>query len=327
MTASPDDARHLTFTTLDQLWSSGAPMMLPIEGDPPCRLRLDPRNGLITLITAYEKPEPEVANLLNVGFDAVSSGEEDLAELTVRIAGNVHGAYGLLATIADQLQVQKLPLAVAVAAGVARHREVLAGRGALTTEKEVGLFGELLFLEFLIPVMGAGPAIAAWQGPLSEEHDFTLGSVDVEVKTTSGDGRRHVIHGMDQLVAVRGVPLSLLSIQLTRSAPDWGRTLPQLIAQIRSLAGGHQVAVDAKLDTFGWRTADADLYPTSWVLRNEPRAYAVRGDFPLMTPDVVGPVIPSFGLISDVSYRLDLTHLEYDSLPYPLADFAEAKEN
>lgn len=325
--AAPDDARHLTFTTLDELWNNGAPMVLPIKGEPGCRLQLDPKNGLITLVTAYDTPEPDVAKLKNVDFNAVVLDEDEFAELTVRVEGNVHSAYGLLATIADELQIEKLPLAVAVAAGVARHRNVLAGRGALTTEKEVGLFGELLFLEFLIHQIGAGPAVAAWQGPLSEEHDFTFDVVHVEVKTTSGERRRHVINGLSQLVPLRGVPLSLLSIQLTRSSPEGGRTLPQIVAQLRSIAGGHQVAVETMLTAFGWQNEDADLYSTFWALRSQPRIYAVTGDFPAMTPDLVGPVVPNFGLLSEVSYKVDLTDLAYDAPPDPIGGFVEAKEN
>jgi hypothetical protein len=327
MTVSPEDARHLTFVTLDALWKHGAPIEIPIKGEPACRLQLDPKSGLITLVTRYETPEPDVARLKNVGFNAISSGDEDLAELTVRVEGNVHGAYGLLATIADELQIEKMPLAAAVAAGVARHRTVFASRGALTTEMEVGIFGELLFLEFLIHQIGAGPAIATWQGPLSEEHDFTFDTVHIEVKTTSGERRRHVIHGLDQLVPLRAVPLSLLSIQLTRSSPEGGRTLPQIVANVRTTAGGHQVAVDAMLATFGWRSEDADLYATFWALRSQPRAYGVRGDFPAMTPERVGPVVPNFGLVSEVSYRVDLTELDYDSLPDPIGGFVESKEN
>src|SRR5206468_1338296 len=93
MTVSPDDARHLTFVTLDALWKHGAPIEIPIKGEPACRLQLDPKSGLITLVTRYETPEPDVARLKNVGFNAISSGDEDLAELTVRVEGNVHGAY------------------------------------------------------------------------------------------------------------------------------------------------------------------------------------------------------------------------------------------
>ena len=327
MAASPDDARHLTFATLDELWNNGAPMVLPVKGDPSCRLQLDPKHGLITLVTAYDTPEPDVAKLKNVGFNPVIDGDTELAELTVRVEGNAHGAYGLLATIADELQIAKLPLAAAVAAGVARHRNVFASRGALTTEKEVGLFGELLFLEFLLQQIGAGPAVTTWQGPFSEEHDFTFDAVHVEVKTTSSERRKHVINGLDQLVPLRGVPLSVLSIQLTRSSPGGGRTLPQIVAQVRTIAGGYQVAVDSMLTAFGWENEDADLYSTFWVLRSQPRAYAVTGSFPAMTPDLVGPVVPNFGLLSDVSYKVDLTDLDHDSLPDPIGGFVESKEN
>jgi hypothetical protein len=327
MTASPSDARHLTFTTLDELWNNDAPLEIPIKGDPACWLQLDPKNGLVTLVTAYETPEPDVAKLKNIRFNAVSAGDDDLAKLTVEVEGNVHGAYGLLATIADELQIEKLPLAAAVAAAVARHRSVLESRGALTTEKEVGLFGELLFLEFLIGRVGAGPAVTTWQGPVSEEHDFTFDVVHIEVKTTSGERRKHLINGLNQLVPLRGVPLSLLSIQLTRSSPTGGRTLPQIVYHVRTIAGGHQVTVDAMLTTLGWRSEDADLYTTFWALRSEPRAYAVRGAFPAMTPELVAPAVPNFVLLSDVSYKVDLTNLNHDSLPESIGGFVESEEN
>lgn len=327
MTISPDDARHLTFTTLDELWDNGAPMVLPVRGEPMCRLQLDPKNGLITLVTAYETPEPDVAKLKNVVFNAVTSGDDEFAELTVHVEGSVHGAYGLLATVADELQVDKMPLAAAVAAGVARHRNVIASRGAMTTEQEVGLFGELLFLEYLIQQLGAGPAVAAWQGPLSEEHDFTFHSCHIEVKTTSSERRRHVIHGLDQLVPRRGVPLNLLSIQLTRTSPDGGRTLPQVVAGLRRISGGYRTTIDTMLAALGWQDTDADLYQTFWTLRSQPRAYGVKDEFPAMTPDRVTPVVPNFALISDVSYRVDLTDLTYDQLPDPIRGFVDSEED
>ncbi|OBK39029.1 hypothetical protein A5659_13355 [Mycobacterium sp. 1165196.3] len=302
-------------------------MVLPIKGDPTCRLQLDPKNSLITLVAPYAIPEPDVAKLKNIHFKAVVEGDTELAELTVRVQGNAHGAYGLLATIADELQLEKLPLAAAVAAAVARHRNVLASRGGLTTEKEVGLFGELLLLEFLIHEIGAGPAIAAWQGPFSEEHDFAFDAVHIEVKTTTSERRKHMINGLAQLVPLRNVPLSLLSIQLTRSSPDVGRTLPQIVAQVRTTAGGYQVAIDESLDALGWQDEDADLYLTFWVLRSEPRAYEVTADFPAMTPALLAPVVPNFGLLSEVSYKVDVTDLDHERLPDPIGGFVDFQEN
>jgi hypothetical protein len=325
MSESADDARRLTFTTLDTLWGAGNPIVLPVQGDPICRLLLDPKNGLVTLVTSYQIPEPDLSKLKNVSFRAVSDSVADLAEITVRVEGNAHGAYGLLATIADELQIAKTPLALAVATGVARHRDILAARGALSTEQEVGLYGELLFLEHLVDAIGAARAVSSWQGPLSEEHDYVFAGVHLEVKTTSAERRRHVIHGLSQLVPLRGVPLCLLSIQLTRSSQEAGRTLPALVAHVRRLAGGHVVPIDQRLEALGWDEEDADLYPTFWTLRTQPRAYFVKGHFPAMTAELIEPVVPNFGLLSEVSYRVDLTDLDHDNVPDPVAGFAETR--
>jgi hypothetical protein len=327
MSELAQDPRHLSLATLDALWDNAAPMVLPIQGTPPCRLQLDPKNRQMSLLVPYATPEPDVAKLKNVRFSALASGDEELAELTVVVDGEVHAAYGLLATIADQLQLHGMPLAAAVAAAVTRHRNVLASRGSMTTEQEVGLLGELLFLEFLIRQVGPGAATSAWQGPFSEEHDFTFDYQHIEVKTTSTERRKHVIHGLDQLVPLKDVPLSVLSVQLTRSSPLGGRSLPQVIADVRRSAGGHQVAIDAMLNSSNWQDEDADLYTSFWSLRSTPRAYNVTQHFPAMTPDKVATVVPNFTLVTDVTYKIDLTDLAPDSLPEPLAGFTETKDS
>ncbi len=326
MATSLYDARHLTLATIDELWHAGAAMVLPIRGEPACQLQLDPKNGLIALVTAYDTPEPDVSKFTNIGFTAVSADHSELAELTVRVEGRVHGAYGLLATIADEIQIEKAPLAAAVAVSLARHRNVFESRCSMTNEKEIGLLGELLFLEFLVHRIGPSPAVSSWQGPLSGEHDFTFDFGHVEVKTTTSERRWHVVHGLGQLVPLLGVPLSVLSIQLTRTAANGGRTLSQVVAQIRQIAGGHRVALDATLASFGWQDDDADLYPSHWALRSRPRAYDVKDEFPALTPDLVGHVVPNFALLSDVSYRVDLTDLHHGALPDPIVGFVESQE-
>lgn len=81
------------------------------------------------------------------------------------------------------------------------------------------------------------------------------------------------------------------------------------------------------LTSFGWHDDDADLHSTFWALRSQPRAYDVKGDFPAMTPDLVGPIVPNFALVSEVSYRVDLTELHHDALPEPIGGFVESKES
>ncbi|GAA3709804.1 hypothetical protein GCM10022238_25990 [Gordonia hankookensis] len=324
---TPQDGRHLTMATLESLWSNEAPIEIPIAGEPPCSLQLNARNHVITLVTTYQRPEPDTARLMNLSFDAWTVDNDELAAISVNVEGNIHGAYGLLATIADEIQVNHAPLAVAVDTAVTRHRDVVAARGALDVNREIGLFGELLFLDFLIHAIGAGPAVDAWMGPISEEHDFVFDDVHIEVKTTSTERRRHVINGLGQLVPVGDTALSLLSVQLTRVTATAGRTLPQLVAAVRTAAGGHAVALDHRLESSGWLDEDAELYPTSWRLRTVPMAFPVGVDFPALTPDAVARVVPNSALVVDVSYMVDLTTLPSCSLPERLNGFVTKEES
>ncbi len=55
--------------------------------------------------------------------------------------------------------------------------------GILSPEDEIGLFGELLFLQELIQTgLPLDIAIRSWRGPSGDVHDFSLGSGAVEVK-------------------------------------------------------------------------------------------------------------------------------------------------
>jgi len=300
--------------------------MLPIAGTPACRLDMYPANGTIKLITEYAPPEPDVAMWHNIRFEPVASDEGDLAELTVVVEGNVHGAYGLLASVADQLQLVGDPLAAAVATAVAKHRNLFAGKSGLSPEKEVGLFGELLVLEYLIGQLGPGPAVESWQGPLSEEHDFVFGYVHLEIKTTSGEQRRHMIHGLTQLVPLRDISLSLISIQLTRTHHEGGLTLGQMVSGVRAKAGGHRPTVDARLEALGWNDVDLDLYTTFWCMRNQPRAFSVDETFPALIASRLAPVVPNFEVVSDISYRVDLTNFDPHALPGVLAGLVSVDE-
>lgn len=321
-----EDARHYSLGNVDAFWSAGNPMVLPISGSPKCTLDIHPANGTLTLTTPFTPPEPDVAKWSNIIFQPVTTEEGDLGELTVFVEDNLHGVYGLLTSIADQLQLEQEPLAAAVVSEIEKHRSMFAGTAGLSQEKEVGLFGELLVLEYLIKNIGAGPAVASWQGALSEEHDFVFAEVHLEIKTTSSEQRRHMMHGFTQLVPLQDVPLSLVSIQLTKSSPDGGRTLSQLVSQIRAKAGGYRPAVDEALHAIGWRINEFQLYTIFWTKRNEPRAYDIDDRFPALTLERLNQAISNIDLVSDLSYRVDVTHFENHTLPGALAGLVESPE-
>lgn len=321
-----NDARHYSLANVDVFWGAENPVVLPIAGTPECTLDIHPGNGTLTLITPFLPPEPDIAKWRNISFKAVASETAKLGKITVHVEDNLHGAYGLLTSIADRIQLEREPLAAAVANAIQKHRRMFAGKAGLSQDQEVGLFGELLVLEYLIESIGAGPAIRAWQGPLSEEHDFVFSDVHLEIKTTLSERRRHMMHGFTQLVPLRGVPLSLISIQMTRSNDEGGRTLSQLVSQIRHQTGGHRPKADDALEQAGWNDVDAELYTTYWAKRNRPRAYAVDDRFPALTLDRLAQVVPNINFVSDLSYRVDVTHFQNHIPPGPLADLVDAIE-
>lgn len=329
MTAGwPSDARHLAPDTLNLLWSAGAPMVIPVGGSPWVRLGLDPVAGRLTLTTPHTRPETDTARLTHIDYQAVVSDEGDVGELTVTVPeGGLHGAYGLLTTIIDEIQLTGRTLARALAIALERHQDVLSTRGALTTEAEVGLFGELLLLDHSIRIHGAVEAVSSWQGPLGEEHDFTLPGTYLEVKTTVGEARRHVIHGLGQLVpSTDGPPLHLVSVQVTRTNHHDGQTLPGIVAALRASAAAAASDLEERLAGAGWRDEDADLYTTAWTLRSRPRAYLVDDSFPALTPQRVSAVVPNSHLVSGVVYQVDVTPLPHTPLP-ALPGLVEDKEH
>ena len=317
MTTSPDDARHLTFTTLDELWNNGAPMALPIKGEPACRLQLDPKHGLITLVTAYDTPEPDVAKLKNVGFSRRLGGRRRARR--THCPSRRQRARRLRAARNNRRRApdRKHAARRCRCCGVARHRNVFAARGAMTTEKEVGLLGELLFLEFLIHpdrrrscrVCMARPAVRGAR--LHLRHDPYRGEDDEQRTPSARDSRTQPAGAAERRAAES--PFDAAHPEL---APSGGRTLPKLVAQSAQISGGHQVAIDAMLTAFGWQDDDADFTRRSGRCVPQPRAYGVKDDFPAMTP-IGSPVVPNFALLSDVSYRVDLTDLNHDALPDP----------
>jgi hypothetical protein len=89
---------------------------------------------------------------------------------------------------------------------IAPYLKLVLERRLLSTEQQVGLTGEMIFLQELLTAASAlGVAIQAvldrWTGWDSASRDFKGGAVAVEVKTTGTELRQHWVHPMYQLLA------------------------------------------------------------------------------------------------------------------------------
>lgn len=299
--------RHLTTAGLQEHWDSGVPVAIPIAGTPALRLRIDPAQGRLTLRAPLRpEVEPPVNTLAHVAVDVRIEGTQRYLEISTTDERLVVDGHAMLMAVADRIQLDGIEPIEALEKTLATWESILASRVRLTLQAEVGLFGELLVVNTLLETATAG--VSAWRGGLSEEHDFGFADADVETKTTTGEQRRHWIHGLRQLVPTGETPLWLLSLQLTRAGEGKGRRLPELIDDVRArVAGAERARLDENLTAAGWSEDQRDLVTDRWRLRTRALAFRVAGDFPRLTPDLLGAASIDVAPLRQVAYEIELT--------------------
>lgn len=209
-------------------------------------------------------------------------------------------------------------LETGVAAGTAfeaslmRWRALLQTSTLLTDERQLGLVGELWMLERLISAFG-WTVLDAWVGPAAQSHDFRLGDVEFEVKTTSGARRVHMINGLDQLTPTAGCALYLVSLRFV-DAGSGGETLAETIDRILTAAEavpGARPAILSKLTDLGYHSADALHYSRRRRVADAARLVAVEDGCPRLTSAAMATLPSGFAanLIGDVRYKVDLEGL------------------
>lgn len=157
-------------------------------------------------------------------------------------------------------------------------------RGRLSEEDELGLFGELCFLEVLLD-NGIEKAIEFWKGPEKKAKDYALPHCCVEIKTSIGSASEFKVHisSLEQLDDSDCERLFLVCIRTIVSQN--GKTLPTKIDVIRSkLANNQQVLNDfeMKLLKSGYSDSQESLYLKGFEC-NEMLVYPVDNNFPCLT--------------------------------------------
>jgi Putative PD-(D/E)XK family member, (DUF4420) len=315
---APVSERHLSLDGLDKFLRSGVPILHPIAGQPVVSLFIDPaipEMGLRVYNPTGERLSP--TNLRHVLTRAIHHNARLCLEVVITAPELFRDAYPLLCATADRIQLDKLRPAEALGLTLRKLSSLLRPGDLLPVEREVGLFGELLTLAGLIDVVGTAQAMDAWRGGDSEEHDFGLREVDVEVKTTTSERRVHWIESLTQLVETGDRPLWLVSHQLTSAGVGDGLRLPELISLVRRIVGegGPRDALEAGLIGARWVDDFEDRCITRWTRRTPSRAYAVVSDFPRLTPDSLANAGISLAHVPEVKYRIDLSGLSNSDTP------------
>lgn len=319
--------RHLSRTALGQYLERSAPASIVVPGDPTCQIVIDPPSLQMALRTPHTGAELNLADFEHFDARVVSDGGVLWCEVLIDYRGHGHEAYLLLSDIADMIQQSGLSCQAAVKSALRTFEEILAHTRSLSPEKQIGLYGELLFLESCLKYLPPDKATQAWKGFAPHEHDFVFEGACFEIKSTTTEKRLHRIGSLEQLTPIPGATLWLVSVQLTSASSASGRTLTELVDKVREAVGSYRPALDVSLTQAGWRDRDRDSYQYPYTLRTAPAAYLVDDTFPVLSRAAIRSGCPRPELIVDASYTIDVTTLKKGSPPSPVDSFVEGSGN
>jgi hypothetical protein len=311
------ESRYLTSAALDEFMASGPKTAFRIPGIPEVHLVfLSGAGGGVALRAAWDGTAvPDMSEYEHLSASVVRTRERAWAELLIDDPDVFRRALPVVWRIADRIQLGQVGFTEAVISTLADFQELLEGASRLSSDQEVGLFGELIVVNCLVSASGGTQAVAAWRGPDGEEHDFDLGSGDLEVKSTLSEQRVHWIGSLSQLEPTPGRILWLLSMQLTTGLSE-APTIADLVAKVRSrLIGVDLEAFEKKLSGSGWRDKYGATMRRRFSLRSTPLLLPVDAEFPALTQDRVVAAGMPLSRLREIAYSIDVVGLNSEPSP------------
>jgi hypothetical protein len=308
---TPPARRHQSWDEFQLLVSAGHPALVTIPGTPAATLFAEAGASRIGLRIDATGQAP-VSPLVEITIEAATFQGRRVLDVSTRNPALYREFYDFACAVSDRAQLMGRTPAVAITESLEAWGELLQRLSLLGPDRELGLIGELWMLRRLALAVGYSEAISAWRGSESEEHDFGLKDVDIEVKTTTSERRTHMIGSLSQLMPSPHRSLYLLSVQLTRNTvAAGGWTVSQAIKDVRTQVAGDETPsteFNRKLALAGWRDEHAAHYPRRFVLRSQPALISVDADCPAITRDLIALLGPQrSGRILAVRYEIDVT--------------------
>lgn len=177
----------------------------------------------------------------------------------------------------------------------------------MSLKSVIGLFGELLLLEYLVNIKKIA-TLDNWVGPNGNRHDFEFLQHSIEVKsTTLKNGNDIHVSGVTQLEPYLGKTVAILRVKL-EFEPN-GVSLPQLIERIvagKSISLGKLME---KLLKVGYQSDNERHYRDLKFQAIEFQIIPVDSKFPRITANSLLGVDPG-ARIKDVEYVVSVSGLE-----------------
>ncbi|WP_339542258.1 PD-(D/E)XK motif protein [Pseudomonas sp. JAI120] len=230
---------------------------------------------------------------------ALSRKESGSTELFSEMVGDVVGAMEACAGEGEGAIQQTMLRRVRMWQQFMSH-----GAAFLSPEEELGLMGELAFMDTLIRAgVSSEEVLRGWVGPEDALQDFQLGSGAIEVKATlSSSGFPVKITSLEQLDDSVSSPLFLAAVRFR--CGGGGMTLPEMIAKTMYRLRGESGAVSIFRDSLmvaGYSETQSRYYNRRFELE-ETRVFVVSESFPRLTTGTV-PVGVTRAL-----YEINLDH-------------------
>lgn len=223
--------------------------------------------------------------------------------------------YHFAVAVAERVMVEERPAIDAIGVELQCFGDLLQEQSLLGIERQLGLLGELIFLERTVKKAGM-VVLDAWLGPLGEPHDFRYAANEFEIKTTVAPRRIHTIHGAEQLVPSNGCSLYLVSVLLGPPGAGGGFSLGDKVTQLVdyfATVPNRLIQFNSALEATGFRSADNKLYTRQFAMRRLIAVVPVNDTFPAITrPTIQNALGGLASRIDSVQYDVDVEGLEHE---------------
>jgi hypothetical protein len=274
---------------------------------------IDNRIGMVLEIPSDSVIPTELTSLALIRCRSFSEDGHNYLEIATSASSLQRQFYHFAVSVAERVIVEKQPAIDAAVFELKCFTDLLEEKPTLSAEQQIGLIGELLFLERLLKSLGP-EALDAWLGPSGEPHDFRVKKNEFEVKTTVSPHRIHTIHGLEQLIPSAGCSLFLISILLGPPGANNGFSLAEKVAELVGQIGSQStrlIQFETALDTYGFRAADSALYTRRFAIRRSMALVPIDSSFPAVTRlgihNMLGPLASR---VESVQYDVRLEGLE-----------------
>lgn len=258
---------------------------------------------------------PAISKLVFITTRVCSRKGRTLLEVATSSSTLLRQFYHFATAVSERALVEKKTAIEAVGLELQCFSDLLEEKALLGTERQLGLLGELLFLERLIVKWGP-TALDAWIGHQGEPHDFRLQNTEYEIKTTVSPQRVHTINGPEQLVPSKGCSLFLVSVQLSPAGGSSGFSLAgKFQTLVKTLAGvpDRLQQFTAAAQACGLVQTELAHYARRFVLRRPLAVVPVDKHFPAITRPVIQSALGSLAArVETLTYDVNLEGLEHE---------------